>query len=68
MAFHVATLMPTKLSDPKCTSKKQHIGNNYVTVVYNESGEPYNIQTVKVCFIIVSHCKVLYVLIFVLLS
>lgn len=51
MAFHVATLMPTKLSDPKCTSKKQHIGNNYVTVVYNESGEPYNIQTVKVCLI-----------------
>ncbi|KOC65846.1 Tuberin [Habropoda laboriosa] len=47
VAFHVATLMPTKLSDPKCTSKKQHIGNNYVTVVYNESGEPYNIQTVK---------------------
>lgn len=47
VAFHVATLMPTKLSDPKCTSKKQHIGNNYVTVVYNESGESYNIQTVK---------------------
>ncbi|XP_029054023.2 tuberin isoform X1 [Osmia bicornis bicornis] len=47
VAFHVATLMPTKVSDPKCTSKKQHIGNNYVTVVYNESGEAYNIQTVK---------------------
>ena len=48
VAFHVATLMPTKASDPKCTSKKQHIGNNYVSVVYNESGETYNIQTVKV--------------------
>ncbi|KAI4483781.1 hypothetical protein M0804_008041 [Polistes exclamans] len=47
VAFHVATLMPTKQSDPKCTSKKQHIGNDYVTVVYNESGESYNIQTVK---------------------
>ncbi|XP_015113598.1 tuberin [Diachasma alloeum] len=47
VAFHVATLMPTKSSDPKCTSKKQHIGNNYVSVVYNESGEQYNIQTVK---------------------
>ncbi|XP_011497969.1 PREDICTED: tuberin [Ceratosolen solmsi marchali] len=47
VAFHVATLMPTKASDPKCTSKKQHIGNNYVSIVYNESGEPYNIQTVK---------------------
>jgi len=40
--------MPTKASDPKCTSKKTHIGNNYVTLVYNESDEPYNIQTVKV--------------------
>ncbi|XP_032669228.1 tuberin [Odontomachus brunneus] len=47
VAFHVATLMPTKVSDPQCTSKKQHIGNNYVTLVYNESDEPYNIQTVK---------------------
>ena len=48
VAFHAATLMPTKTSDPKCTSKKQHIGNNFVSIVYNESGEPYNIQTVKV--------------------
>ncbi|KMQ95864.1 tuberin-like isoform x1 protein [Lasius niger] len=47
VAFHVATLMPTKASDPKCTSKKTHIGNNYVTLIYNESDEPYNIQTVK---------------------
>ncbi|KAM0730676.1 Tuberin [Formica fusca] len=47
VAFHVATLMPTKASDPKCTSKKTHIGNNYVTLVYNESDETYNIQTVK---------------------
>ncbi|XP_015588565.1 tuberin [Cephus cinctus] len=45
--FHVATLMPTKESDPQCTGKKLHIGNNYVNIVYNESGEPYNIQTVK---------------------
>ncbi|XP_020281635.1 tuberin [Pseudomyrmex gracilis] len=47
VAFHVATLMPTKASDPKCTSKKTHIGNDYVTLIYNESDEPYNIQTVK---------------------
>ena len=44
--------MPTKESDPQCTGKKLHIGNNYVTIVYNESGEPYNIQTVKVRFTI----------------
>ncbi|XP_034935459.1 tuberin [Chelonus insularis] len=47
VAFHVATLMPTQQSDPKSTKKKQHIGNDYVTIVYNESGESYDIQTVK---------------------
>lgn len=47
VVFHVATLMPNKAGDPKSTWKKQHIGNNYVSIVYNESGEPYNIQTVK---------------------
>lgn len=48
VTFHVATLMPTKESDPNCHAKKAHIGNDYVTIVYNESGEDYNIQTVKV--------------------
>lgn len=50
VAFHVATLMPNKESDPKCTNKKMHIGNNNVTIVYNESGEEYNINTIKVSF------------------
>lgn len=45
--FHVATLMPFKESDPSCNNKKLHIGNNYVTIVYNESGEEYNIYTIK---------------------
>jgi tuberous sclerosis protein 2 len=40
--------LPTKETDPLCTGKKLHIGNDYVIIVYNESGEEYNIQTVKV--------------------
>lgn len=44
----MATLMPTKETDPSCNGKKLHIGNDYVIIVYNESGEEYNIQTVKV--------------------
>ena len=48
VTFHVATLMPTRESDPSCTDKKRHIGNNYVTIVYNESGEDFNVQTIKV--------------------
>ncbi|XP_067006155.2 tuberin isoform X2 [Anabrus simplex] len=50
VTFHVATLMPTKDSDPLCNDKKRHIGNDYVTIVYNESGEEYNVQTLKAQF------------------
>ncbi|XP_008487831.1 tuberin [Diaphorina citri] len=46
--FHVATMMPTLESDPNCNNKKKNIGNDYVTIVYNESGVDYNIRTVKV--------------------
>ncbi|CAH1389862.1 unnamed protein product [Nezara viridula] len=48
--FHVATLMPNNPNDPKGNRKKTHIGNNYVTIVYNDSGEEYNFQTVKAQF------------------
>lgn len=41
--------MPTNLeSDPNCNEKKKHIGNDYVNIVYNESGEEYNLNTVSV--------------------
>ncbi|XP_022103490.1 tuberin-like [Acanthaster planci] len=45
--FHVATLMPSKESDPTCNSKKLHIGNDFVSIVYNESKEPYQLGTIK---------------------
>ena len=41
--------MPNKTSDPNCNDKKRHIGNDFVTIVYNESGEDYKIGTIKVC-------------------
>ncbi|CAH0564266.1 unnamed protein product [Brassicogethes aeneus] len=47
VTFHVATMMPNKETDPNCHHKKLHIGNNYVTIVYNESGDDYNINTIK---------------------
>ena len=47
--FHVATLMPTKVdTDPNCNNKKRHIGNDFVCIVYNESGSTVNLQTIKV--------------------
>ncbi|XP_065212023.1 tuberin [Planococcus citri] len=45
--FHVATLMPNKENDVNCNNKKKHIGNDLVSIVYNESGEEYNLNTVK---------------------
>ena len=38
VVYHVATLMPNRASDPKCTKKKRHIGNDFVTIVYNDCG------------------------------
>lgn len=46
--FHVATLMPNKEQDPNCNEKKKHIGNDFVQIVFNESGEDYNLNTIKV--------------------
>lgn len=40
VVFHVATLMPTLDHDPYATAKKRHIGNDFVKVVYNDSGRP----------------------------
>lgn len=47
VTFHVATLMPNRESDPNCNEKKKHIGNDFVSIVYNESGEEYNPNTIK---------------------
>ncbi len=55
--FHVATLMPTDLtSDPKCSCKKLHIGNDFVTIVYNDSGSKYKFGTIKVHTHLVCSC------------
>ncbi|KAG1709737.1 Tuberin [Nymphon striatum] len=50
--FHVPTLMPTKReTDPSCSNKKRHIGNDFVLIVYNDSGENFKISTMKGQFI-----------------
>lgn len=42
IVYHVATHMPTLESDPHCTNKKRHIGNDRVHIVFDESGTQYN--------------------------
>ncbi|KAI0547254.1 tuberin [Xylaria curta] len=46
LVFHVTTQMPTNLErDPRCTQKKQHIGNDFVNIVFNDSGLPFRFDT-----------------------
>ncbi|CDO75461.1 hypothetical protein BN946_scf184823.g15 [Trametes cinnabarina] len=47
--FHTATLMPNG-DDPNCTSKKAHIGNDFVRIVWNDSGRPYRFDTLSTQF------------------
>jgi len=45
--------MPNRPSDPNGNNKKRHIGNDFVTIVYNNSGEEFDMGTIKVksCFV-----------------
>lgn len=41
--YHVTTLMPTSLErDPQCIGKKRHIGNDFVKIIFNDSGRPFH--------------------------
>ncbi|KAI5634861.1 rap/ran-GAP domain-containing protein [Phthorimaea operculella] len=46
--FHVATAMPRAPTDPQCNEKRKYIGNDFVSIVYNDSGHDFNIHTIKV--------------------
>ncbi|KAK6541742.1 Tuberous sclerosis 2-like protein [Orbilia ellipsospora] len=49
--FHVTTMMPTnRIHDPQCTNKKRHIGNDFVNIVFNNSGLPYKFDTIPAQF------------------
>ncbi|CAG4992292.1 unnamed protein product [Colias eurytheme] len=45
--FHVATAMPSCARDPHCNEKRKYIGNDFVSIVYNDSGHDFNILTIK---------------------
>ena len=46
IVFHVPTLMPTNPGeDPHCVNKKQHIGNDFVNIIFNDSGLPFKFDT-----------------------
>lgn len=46
IVFHVTTQMPTDLErDAQCTLKKRHIGNDFVNIIFNDSGKPFRFDT-----------------------
>jgi hypothetical protein len=46
IVFHSATMMPNRPEDPRHSSKKALIGNDWVHVVFNESGSEYVFGTI----------------------
>ncbi|KAG2145573.1 hypothetical protein BD769DRAFT_1416440 [Suillus cothurnatus] len=48
--YHTATMMPSKPHDKYCVDKKRHIGNDYVRIVWNDSGIPYRFDTLATQF------------------
>jgi len=48
--YHTATMMPSSPDDPQCNNKKRHIGNDYVRIVWNDSGNPYRFDTLATQF------------------
>ncbi|XP_007438790.1 tuberin-like [Python bivittatus] len=39
--------MPTKDLDKYCCDKKRHLGNDFVSIIYNDSGEDFKLGTIK---------------------
>lgn len=54
IVFHVITMMPTLEDDQQCTMKKRHIGNDFVNIVFNNSGLPWRFGTIPSQFNFVS--------------
>ncbi|KAA8913092.1 hypothetical protein FN846DRAFT_886779 [Sphaerosporella brunnea] len=54
IVFHVTTMMPTREEDPLCTYKKRHIGNDFVNIIFNNSGLPWRFGTIPSQFNFVS--------------
>lgn len=45
--YHTTTLMPNHETDLYYDFKKRHIGNNYVNIYFDESGNPFDFNLIK---------------------
>ena len=48
--YHTATMMPSTAEDEYLIKKKRHIGNDYVRIVWNDSGLSYRFDTLATQF------------------
>lgn len=46
LIYHVATLMPTIEGDDQQISKKRHVGNDHVNIIWSENSHNYRNYTV----------------------
>ncbi|EPQ27420.1 uncharacterized protein PFL1_04958 [Pseudozyma flocculosa PF-1] len=56
IVYHTASLMPNKEHDPSHAAKKALIGNDWVHIVFNESGHEYRFGTIPSQFNFVNIC------------
>lgn len=47
MIFHTPTIMPNQPGSDRHDNKKRHVGNDYVKIVYNDSGRDFAFDTIK---------------------
>lgn len=51
LVFHITTIMPTNDDeDLTYANKKRHIGNDFVNIIFNDSGLPYDFDTFPSAF------------------
>ena len=47
MVFHTPTMMPNQADSPDHSMKKRLVGNDYVKIVYNDSGRKFAFDTIR---------------------
>ncbi|KAG1051648.1 hypothetical protein G6F46_000878 [Rhizopus delemar] len=51
LAYHVSTLIPSKIGDKQQVQRKRHIGNDIVCIVFVEGNQPFNPSAIKSQFL-----------------
>ena len=48
LMFHVSTMLPYSINDKQQLTRKRHIGNDLVTIVFQEAGSlPFSPKTIR---------------------